>query len=67
MHARYPAGDLKLAQQPPARNDWSEDADDKDALPAFDRRAMEGMLAQRAREIGEPANAGNRKLERRSS
>jgi len=59
------AGDLQLLlQPPPLRTDWAEAADDHGAPPVFDLRATEGMLAQLASEMGEPASVPNRKLEK---
>ena len=58
--AKYPAGKLPLADQPAQRLDWSDD-DAEAALP-FDRRAMEGMMFQAARDMGASTSTGDRKL-----
>ncbi len=62
MQAKYPAGDLHLMQQPPTHTDWSEGDAEGDAL-SFDRRAMEGMMAQLARDLGALTGARDPKLE----
>ena len=36
MRAKYPAGDLHLLKQPPARTDWSERAVNEDTLLSID-------------------------------
>jgi len=53
VQAAYPGGQLSLEQQPVYSDDWEWDADESDdEPPAFDRRAMEGMLAQLGLDIG---------------
>jgi len=49
---RYPAGELDRAQEPVDHIDWSDEEEDEDQMPAFDRRMMEGQMAAMASKMG---------------
>lgn len=66
---KYPAGEFRLESRPAQEIDWSElDLDDEEAEeaapPVFDRRGMEGMLAQVGGQMGGEARSGNADLDR---
>jgi hypothetical protein len=59
---KYPAGEIPLAAQPAQRLDWAESDDEE--LPAFDRRVMEGLMQELARQIGAKEQWGDPNLRR---
>jgi tetratricopeptide (TPR) repeat protein len=63
---KYPGGEILLADRPAQEMDWIEDEDDEVAeeMPFFDRRGMEGMLAQIVEGMGEDAGPGDPNLDR---
>lgn len=47
VEVKYPAGKLAKETRPVHLADWSQlEAEDEERLPEFDRRAMEGMMAE---------------------
>ena len=59
---KYPAGNLRLADQPAQRLDWSP-ADPAEGDLPVDLRAMEGAMYHLTREMGAPAGKQERGLE----
>ncbi len=67
VHLKYPAGILPREQRP-ARDDimdWADDEDEKetDEIPLFDRRMMEGPMAEIGRMMG-AERPGDRNLQK---
>jgi tetratricopeptide (TPR) repeat protein len=54
VHIKYPGGVLSKELHPAKMTDWSEfwDKGEEDELPPFDRRAMEGTMAQLGAQVG---------------
>jgi tetratricopeptide (TPR) repeat protein len=68
VDVKYPGGDLDRLVRPGPGLDWRhgnlDEADDKDALPFFDRRGMEGFMQQAiAQQFGEQPGSGDPKLD----
>ncbi len=67
LAAKYPAGELPLADQPPQEMVWGEAeeeeaAEEEGAVP-IDLRAMEGSMYQLTQELGGEAGTGDPKLD----
>jgi tetratricopeptide (TPR) repeat protein len=58
VRVKYPAGDLPIEDQPVEQLAWSEEEEEGDELPTFDRRGMEGFMSRLASQLGE--ETGNR-------
>ncbi len=61
--AKYPAGEIPLAEQPAQRMAWSSEDEGEDE-PVFDRRTMEKMMQQLGRKAGAVSQWGDPELER---
>ncbi|MBI4769498.1 MAG: hypothetical protein HY784_03555, partial [Chloroflexi bacterium] len=65
--AKYPAGLLPRESRPAQPEHWDfpddEEADEED-MPVFDRRMMEGSMAEMLSEIGEGAMPGDPRLQK---
>ena len=56
VHLKYPAGVLARESRPVHMGEWPElETEDEAGFPPFDRRAMEGMMAQIGGRFGSPA------------
>ena len=67
VDVKYPAGELPPAARPAQDIDWAdfEDTeDDSEAMPFFDRRGMEGILAQMGGQMGGAGESGDPNLDR---
>ena len=66
VDVKYPAGELSPAARPARDVDWADFADDEDdseAMPIFDQRGMEGMMAQIVGQMGGAVESGDPALE----
>jgi hypothetical protein len=61
---KCPAGELPVENKPVERVDWSDEEEEDDELPAFDRRGMEGLMSQFVSELGEEIGKRNSDLSR---
>jgi tetratricopeptide (TPR) repeat protein len=65
LRAVYPGGRLSLEQRPVGADAWQlwgEAVDDEEELPAFDRRMMEGFMAQLGEDLGAEKAVSDPKL-----
>ncbi len=63
--AKYPAGEIPLAEQPAQRLTWSSpDKEEPDASPVLDRRIMEKMMQELGQQAGAESQWGDPDLER---
>lgn len=68
VSVKYPGGDLEGLMRPGPGLDWQrsdlDDAEEKDELPFFDRRGMEGVMQQAiAQQLGEQPGSGDPQLD----
>lgn len=61
---KYLAGELPIENKPVERVDWSDEEEEDDELPAFDRRGMEGLMSRFVSELGEEIGKRNSDLSR---
>ena len=67
VHATYPGGQLPLARRPVHADDWelfAPEGDSGDEAPVFDRRMVEGLLAQMGADLGSEEAFSDPKLQR---
>lgn len=66
VHAKFPAGVISRESRPAQREEWDwpdEEAEEAGDIPVFDRRMMEGMMAQMTAGLG-ATPSGDRKLQK---
>lgn len=63
MDVKYPAGTLPRHEMA-VQEEWDDEIEADDALPALDRRAMEGMMAQLGAELGAESDVRDPQLRR---